>query len=379
MKKRVIHFLVLMILISLFSCSDGGNKEKKDEIIGVSVAMKYADNLSLNQIGDDIYVATIRNPWDTTRRMDRYILVPKGKEMPENLPEGTIVRTPVKNALVYSALHCGLLSELGAAQSIGGVCNSRFITESSLKSRISRGEVADCGEGMNPDIERIIQLRPEVIMLSPFENNDRYGKAIQMGIPVIECADYMERTPLGQAEWMRFYGLLFGKGKEAEERFSEIATRYNQLKDKASKIGKKPGVLMDQAYQGSWSVPGGESTMGRLIEDAGGVNPFSGYKRSGGVMLAPEMVLKEGSDADIWLVRYNQGSEKGLKELGKDAAVNSQFKAYREGRVYGCNTSNIPFFDETPFHPDLLLEELYKIFNSDGNSEPALRYFKKMD
>ena len=95
--------------------------------------------------------------------------------------------------------------------------------------------------------------------------------------------------------------------------------------------------------------------------------------------MAPEKVLMEAGDADVWLVRYNQKSEKTLPELSRDAPVNSQFKAFKRGEVYGCNTQYIPFFDETPFHPDLLLEDLSRIFRSVGGEEPEnTRYFRKM-
>ena len=71
--------------------------------------------------------------------------------------------------------------------------------------------IVDCGNGMNPDIEKIIDLRPDAIMLSPFENSGGYGRVGKLGVPVIECADYMETSPLGRAEWLRFYGLLVGQ------------------------------------------------------------------------------------------------------------------------------------------------------------------------
>ena len=388
MRVKFFIFLLTLLSVGMTACSpdgkkgSGGGAYNDKELTGERDSLRYARNLTLDRIGEGeniIYVATVRNPWDTVKRMERYLLVPKGMDLPGDLPEGKVVRVPVNNALIYSSLHSGLVGDLGAGKAIGGVCNARYITDKELSGRIARGEVTDCGEGMNPDMEKIIQLHPEVIMLSPFENNDRYAKVAQLGIPVIECADYMETSPLGQAEWMKFYGLLFGKGDEAGDRFDGIEKRYNDLKAQAARSEFKPKVLMDEVYSGSWSVPGGESTMGRLIEDAGGVNPFSGYRKSGGVSLAPEKVLMEAGDADVWLVRYNQKSEKTLPELSRDAPVNSQFKAFKRGEVYGCNTQYIPFFDETPFHPDLLLEDLSRIFRSVGSEEPEnTRYFRKM-
>ena len=168
----------------------------------------------------------------------------------------------------------------------------------------------------------------------------------------------METSALGRAEWVKFYGLLFGKADVAEKMFGDVEEKYNALKEMASKVAKRPKVLIDQRYGQVWNVPGGESTMAGLIRDARGINPFDAYKQSGSVPLAPEKVLAEAYDADIWFVRYNQDNEKTLKELASDAPVNSQFKAYKEGNVYGCNTRYIDFYEETPFHPERLLENL---------------------
>ncbi len=353
--RVVILSISLMMLASFASCK--GGQASVSEKMGKEVPIKYAENLSVVE-HEGFTEVKVRNPWDTAKLLQKYILVPTEQELPANLPEGTVVRTPVSNALVYSTVHNSLISEIGGIDAIGGVCNAEYVNEGEVKERLSSGRIADCGVSMSPDIEKIIKLHPQVIMLSPFENNDKYAKVGELGIPIIECADYMETSALGRAEWVKFYGLLFGKADVAEKMFGDVEEKYNALKEMASKVAKRPKVLIDQRYGQVWNVPGGESTMAGLIRDARGINPFDAYKQSGSVPLAPEKVLAEAYDADIWFVRYNQDNEKTLKELASDAPVNSQFKAYKEGNVYGCNTRYIDFYEETPFHPERLLENL---------------------
>ncbi|MBD5328737.1 MAG: ABC transporter substrate-binding protein [Bacteroides sp.] len=385
MKLNTIFLAITIGLLSAFTACKGNTNHKYSSSMtfGQEDTLKYARNLRLEKIDGDggtAYLATIRNPWDTVKNLRKYLLVPKGMKNVADVPGATKINIPIENALVYSSIHAGLLSDLEADDKIGGVCNARYITDKKLQDRIMNGDVVDCGEGLNPDVEQIINLHPDLVMLSPFENNDRYAKVSQLGIPILECADYMEMFPLGQAEWMKFYGLLFGKADVAANNFQEIESRYEEIRKQAAKRTLRPRVIMDQPYNNSWSVPGGYSTMGRIIEDAGGVNPFAQIKSAGGVALAPERVLAEADDADIWLVRYNQKGEKTLQELSLDGMVNSQFKAFKTGNVYGCNTYYIPFFDETPFHPERLIEELSMIFEAyASSSEPShLRYFKKM-
>lgn len=367
---------IMVVVASLVSCK-GGHASSSSADGNEALQMRYAENLSIG-IHPGYTEVSVRNPWDTTRLLQKYILVGRDSVMPENLPEGTVIRVPVTNALVYSTVHNSLIIELGCLDAIGGVCNARYVNNGLLKERIASGQVADCGVSLSPDIEKIISLRPQAIMLSPFENNDRYAKVGELGIPVIECADYMETSPLGRAEWIRFYGMLFGKSEKADSIFADVENNYQRFRSMASSLAMKPKVIIDQRYGQVWNVPGGVSTMGRLIEDAGGINPFASYKQSGSVPLAPEKVLAEAHDADVWFVRYNQEKDKSLKELAADAPVNSRFKAFRNGRVYGCNTRYVDFYEETPFHPDRILGEMISAMHPELSSSVPFKYYRLM-
>lgn len=370
-------FLTLLTVVAFLASCRGSHASSSAEEENKTVPLKYAENLTIKEFPDYTEV-TVRNPWDTLKTLQKYILVERDSAMPKNLPQGTLVKIPVTNALVYSTVHNSLISELGAMDAIGGICNSKYVNGKELKARLASGKIVDCGVSLSPDLERIIKLNPQVIMLSPFENNDKYAKVGELGIPIIECADYMETSALGRAEWVRFYGLLFGKQDVADKMFADTESNYLKLKEMAAGLAMKPKVIIDQRYGQVWNVPGGVSAMGRLIEDAGGINPFASYKQSGSVPLAPEKVLAEAHDADIWFVRYNQERDKTLKELGNDAPVNSQFKAYKDGSVYGCNTRYVDFYEETPFHPDRVLEDMISAMHPELSSHTTHHYYHRM-
>lgn len=362
--------------IAAVSCGNVG-KKVNNCTEPASVPLKYAANLRIKEF-DGYTQVTVRNPWDTVRILDEYVLIPKELEIPDNLPEGIVIRTPVDNALVFSTVHNSLLIELGAIEAIGGICDMTYINNPALKERIASGVITDCGSSQNPAIEQIMKQNPEAILLSPYQNGGQYAKVKELGIPVVECADYMETSPLGRAEWVRFYGMLFGKRAQADSLFANTEMNYQRLKKMAANVGKRPKVLMDQRYGQVWYVPGDESTTGRIIGDAGGVNPFAGYKQSGSVALSPEKVLYDAQDADIWFIKYHQKNEKTMREFAADASVNSQFKAFSDGNVYGCNTQYVDFFDETPFHPDRLLEDYIYAMHPELNPGAKLNYFKKL-
>ena len=376
-KRKMRIFLTLFIVVAFLASCKGSHASSSAEGEGEVLPMKYAENLTVREFPDFTEV-TVRNPWDTLKTLQKYILVERDSAMPAGLPEGTIIKVPVTSALVYSTVHNSLITELGAIDAIGGICNSKYVNGKELQARLASGRIVDCGVSLSPDLEKIIKLKPQVIMLSPFENNDKYAKVGELGIPIIECADYMETSPLGRAEWVRFYGMLFGKQDVADKMFAETESNYLKLKQIANGLAIKPKVIIDQRYGQVWNVPGGVSTMGRLIEDAGGINPFASYERSGSVPLAPEKVLAEAHDADVWFVRYNQEKDKSLRELGNDAPVNSQFKAFKDGRVYGCNTRYVNFYEETPFHPDLILEDMVHLMHPELSSSAPARYYSLM-
>lgn len=374
--RTALYSVIITAVAFLASCK-GSHSSYSNDATGKEIELKYAENLTIREYPDFTEV-TVRNPWDTVRTQQKYILVRRDSAMPENLPEGTVVKIPLKNALVYSTVHTSLLDELGAIDIIGGVCNAQYINTQELTDRIKNGRVADCGNSMTPDLEKIINLRPDVIMLSPFENNDKYAKVGELGIPIMECADYMETSALGRAEWLKLYGKLAGKEEETAKMFADVESNYLKLKELASKAEKKPKVLTDQRYGQVWNVPGGMSTTGLLIEDAGGINPFARFRQSGSVPLAPEKVLAEAHDADVWLLKFNQETDKSLAELATDAPANSQFKAFKEGKVYGCNTRYVDYYEETPFHPDRILSDYIAIIHPELTPDACLHYYHLM-
>jgi iron complex transport system substrate-binding protein len=188
----------------------------------------------------------------------------------------------------------------------------------------------------------------------------------------------METSALGRAEWIRFYGRLFGKSHEADSLFAAIEADYNRLKSLTDSIQHRPTVLFDTRNGSAWYVPGGRSTISRLITDAGGQYIFSDNTKSGSVPLSFENVLNRGRNADTWLIRYNSQSRMELRDLGKVYHPYTLFQAYEQNNVYGCNTAELIFYEETPFHPEKLLRDFIRILHPDLLPNDTLRYFHKL-
>lgn len=375
--KQFSFFLTFWVTVLLLSACGGKSSTASGSEQGDTIPLHYSSNLSLIDY-EDYIVAQLRNPWDTAKILHTYVLVDKNQPLPQELPQGTLVRTPLSKAVIYSSVHCSLLKDFGALNSIGGVCDLKYIKLPEIEEGCRNGTIADVGDGMNPNIEKIIDLHPDAILLSPFENSGGYGRVEKLNVPIIECADYMETSSLGRAEWMRFYGLLFGKKTEADAMFAAVERNYKDLQELVKPISFAPSVMCDLKTSSTWYTPGGNSTIAKLYSDAGANYIFREDTHSGSLPYPFEVIFEKGQQTDFWLIRYNQPVDKTYGELEKEFAPYAGFRAFKERNIYGCNTNRVPFYEETPFHPDWLLKDLIKIFHPSLSEGYELRYYNKL-
>ena len=453
MKKLYILLCGATAALLMAACQ-GGKTAAADAEAGDTLEMKYAKLLTIVKHGDgeessdaaeDIdyqYAeAIIANPWKAGTMLHRYILIPKGEEGDKTVTRLALqrtsgmgcttdtVRTPVERSAVFIAPHCQLMYELGCQQAIRGVCDLNYINIPDVRKRAAsagnassekassgnasaQNSIVDCGSSMAPDIERIIALKPEAILVSPFENSGGYGKLDKLRIPLIEAADYMESSPLGRAEWMKFYGMLFGRAKnisttaagkaseaaagkaseaaagkaseatlpascelKADSLFAQIEKEYLDLKAEAGKLPKGLSILTERKTGGVWYVPGGQSTIGILLKDANARYIFSDDKHSGSLPMSPEQILAKGSQVDVWAFKYFGGAPLSQVQLLQEYDGYKALAAFNRGNIYQVDTSTVPYFELTSFHPELLLREF--IILAHGSRFGKLRFYKK--
>ena len=458
MKKLYILLCGATAALLMAACQ-GGKTAAADAEAGDTLEMKYAKLLTIVKHGDgeetsdaaegidyQYAEAIIANPWKAGTMLHRYILIPKGEEgdktvamLAKRRSTGArcttdTVRIPVERSAVFIAPHCQLMYELGCQQAIRGVCDLNYINIPDVRKRAASAgnassgnasagnassgnasagnSIVDCGSSMAPDIERIIALKPEAILVSPFENSGGYGKLDKLRIPLIEAADYMESSPLGRAEWMKFYGMLFGKDKNisttaagkaseaavgkaseatagkaseatlpascelrADSLFAQIEKEYLKLKAEAGKLPKGLSILTERKTGGVWYVPGGQSTIGILLKDANARYIFSDDKHSGSLPMSPEQILAKGKQVDVWAFKYFGGAPLSQVQLLQEYDGYKALAAFSRGNIYQVDTSTVPYFELTSFHPELLLREF--IILAHGSRFGKLRFYKK--
>lgn len=378
--KTINTFSIIIICILLSACKGGKQNSFSGQADpGDTLKIKYAQNISIVK-HDGYTTVTLANPWNKQEVLSTYLLTNAPEEIDESAKQGCIVvKTPLKKALVGTAVHCALLDELGKRDAIAGVCDPNYINLKFITDAVSSKKIADCGSGMQPNVEKVTALSPDAIFLSPYEGSAGFGKIEMLDIPIIQLADYMETSPLGRAEWMIFYSMLFGKEDEATKLFNDIEQKYISYKEEAAGMNDKNKVLIDKMVQATWFLPGGNSTIGQMLKDANCDYIFAETKESGSIEKSFEQVLQKGADADVWLVRYSKdgNNDYNLEALGKENEKYKLFKAYKSGNVFGCETTDSHFFEETPFHPERLLNDLVLLTHKE-NSANKPKYYKKL-
>lgn len=352
------HGAVLLLLLALLLSACAKEKSVADAM-GEAIPMRYASLLRMART-DSFTTVDIADAWHPDRTLHRYVLVPKGSPLPTQRPEGTLVRTPLERAVVFTSVHAALLDELGELASVAGLCDTEYVIQPRLKARVTELNLGDMGSSMQPNTEKIVGAKSDALLVSPFKDNT-YGAIEKLGIPLIECADYMETSPLGRAEWMRFYGLLFGCGERADSLFEAIEEEYEKMAEAAKAEKRQPTVMVDKRMGSAWMVPGGKSTMARLFADAGMKYVFADNGESGSISVSMEQMFARAEKADLWLLKYGAPQPLTYGELLREDARHAVFRPWKERRIYACNTLLTPFYEETPFHPERLLRDMVKI------------------
>ena len=360
----------LSIAVSLSSC---GNKSG----VGVSSSgdtIRYRYATLLTRIAHDRYDEIIINdPWKKGHVLHKYCLVKRADSAQVgNLPVGSdVVYLPVNRAVVATAPLCQLMLWLQAPTVIKGVCDAEYVNIAELQKLIAQGIITNCGSSMAPSLEQMAVLHPQALFMSSYENGS-FSMLKRLKAPVIECVEYMEPNALARAEWMRFYGLLIGKERQADSLFTQVEKSYKHLVALAAKAKQRPMVLTERVTGGTWYCPGGASSMATLLSDANARYVFAHDTHSGSLSLAPEAVVAAAHDADVWLFTYLGPRPLSKQQLLAEYHGYANIKAFRNAKIYQCSSERSTYFNEVSFHPDFLLADMIKIFHPDMISHPDI-------
>ena len=243
---------------------------------------------------------------------------------------------------------------------------------------IDSNAVIDIGHEENINLEKLLELSPDLVVGFSLTANDKvYSNIERLGIPMIYNGDWLEETPLGRAEWLKFFGALLGKEKEADSIFNLIENDYLQAKKAAQKSTKKITVLAGSLYKGVWYVPAGESFKSTFFKDANLLYYWSKTKGIGSLPLSLEVALEKGIQSDFWIGCGLFETKQQMLSSNKHYA---QFESFQNGQIYNIAkrkgaTNGMIYFELSPVRPDLVLKDIIKITNPNLLPNYTLTFF----
>ncbi len=359
MKLLNTSLVTLSLLMVFISCK----KEKATLPPPQKNTIKYAKGFEIESY-PTYKKLIIKAPYPNAKEQFTFILLPKENKTPLALKnKQTIISVPIQKIVATSTTHIPMLELLEAEQYLVGFPNVKYISSKKTQQLITQGKITELGNEQDINIEILLNLQPDAVVgFSISSNNKMFASIKKAGIPVLLNGDWLEETPLGRAEWIKFFGVLFNKEKEADSIFTTIEHDYIEAKNIAKNAVSKPTVLSGGLFKDIWNMPAGDSFMAQFLKDANTNYLWSNSQGKGSLSLHFENVLDKGKHADVWIA---PGSFETLKQVENANEHYTAFDAFKTKKIYsfalkkGAN-GGLLYFELAPVQPHIILKDIIK-------------------
>jgi len=327
--------------------------------------IKYAKGFSITNY-NGYSVVKVSNPWPKAEKTYTYLLKEKNGTIPDSLKQFTTINVPLKTIVVTSTTHIPSLEMLGVEKTLVGFPKLNYISSEKVRALIDAKKVKELGDNQSLNTEVIIDLQPEVIIGYGLDNNNPTLDNLEKnGLKVLLNGDWNEQTPLGKAEWIKFFGALYGKQNTANEIFSKIEKDYLNTLELAKRATTHPTILAGDMFEDKWYLPQGTSWGCQLLKEANGNYLWATTQGTGSLALSFETVLEKAKDADLWIT---SGQFSTLSAMANANPHYSQFKAFKNKNVYSFagrkgKTGGVLYYELAPNRPDIVLKDIVKILH----------------
>ena len=376
--KTFCNALFLTVLSFLFvQCK---NETKSETTVSSQNTVRYAKGFSIENY-DGYTVVTVKNPWPKATKSYTYILKEKNGIVPDSRKQNTIIAIPIKKIVATSTTHIPSLEMLGVEKTLVGFPNLNYISSEKVRTLIDAKKVKELGNNQSLNIEVLLDLQPDVIIGYGIDNNNAGLDNLQKsGLKVMLNGDWNEETPLGKAEWIKFFGALYGKQKEANEIFSKIEKDYLKTIEIAKRATTTPTILAGDMFEDRWYLPKGTSWGSLILKEAKSYYLWQETTGPGSLSLSFETVFEKAKSANIWIT---SGQFSTLKDMTDSNPHYAQFDAFKNKNVYSFNakkgkTGGILYYELAPNRPDIVLKDIVKILHPELLPSYKPFFFEKL-
>ena len=353
MKKKSILFVIGILVCLLAACGKTADTNEKEHDTAISQKLTfdhseeltYAQKFSIDDYEGDYHLVTVTDG-------SRYLLVPEGKEVPDDLASDIVViQEPVQNIYLAASAAMDMFVSLDALDSIrfSSLKEDGWYIDQA-KEAMENGDILYAGKYSTPDYEQIVQencglaIENTMILHTP-EVKEQLEK---FGIHVLVDYSSYEPEPLGRTEWVKLYGLLTGHEKEAEDAFNKEQAAMEEVQNSAAASGGKETKTVAFFYitsNGQANVRKSADYLPKMIEMAGGQYIFKdlGDEEEATSTLSMQMEEFYAGAKDADYIIYNstiEGELDSVDDLLAKSPLFEKFRALQEGHVY-CTSKNL--------------------------------------
>lgn len=375
--KKIFPGLFILFLFVAVSCKQ---KEEVQKTLAVQNSIEHADGFELYEY-EDFSILKVTRPWPGATEELVYVLKRGGHVLPDSLAKYPSISIPIKSVLVTSTTHLPALEILEELGSLKGFPGLDYISSEVVRKRVDAGKIREIGQNELLNTEIILDIHPDALVAFGMDGNNKVLKSVeQAGVSVIYNGDWAEQTPLGKAEWIKFFGALYDKSVLATATFKSIEANYTQTLKEISAIEKHPSVLSGAMYQDVWYLPQGESWAAVFFKDAQANYLWSETEGTGSLSLSFEAVYDKAQNADFWI---NPAQFETKEQLKKANPHYANFEAFKNDRVYSFSakkgkTGGVLFYELGPTRPDLVLKDLVSILHPEIFPNYQRTFYEKL-
>ncbi|GAB4520544.1 MAG: ABC transporter substrate-binding protein [Anaerolineae bacterium] len=347
------------------------------------VAFDYAENVLVDYF-NNYKVVTVTG---ATATYD-YVLVQCGTPAPEadDFPAGTqFIEVPAGNFVSLSTTQLPSLVALDLLDVLVGMDSFLYANTPEVRELIDAGELVEVSPNFELNFEQLLITEPSIVMTDDF-SLDRLAALAEAEIFTAVNTDYLETTPLGRAEWLKYTALFYNAETAAEAAFDEIETAYLDAVELAASVpeDEQPVVLWNaiSPFSDSWGIPGSSTYAGRLIEDAGGSIALQEETDGSIAFLSFEAVYEGALEADIWVT--NLFAIAGLEDVLAIDERYADFAAVENNQVWNNDldvneNGGSNYYELGVTNPHLILQDLVAIFHPELLPDHEFNFFRRVE
>lgn len=343
-------------------------------------SVQYASSLAIFK-NKGYSIIKVSNPWPNATQELTYILKEKQGVLPDSLQKYPLINIPLQKIVVTSTTIIPYLEILGVENKLVGFPHTDYISSPKTRALIDQNKIKDLGQNELLNTEQLIELSPDLIVTFSMDDHNPTIKNVEKsGLKTMIQADWMEQSPLGKAEWIKLYGALFGKEKEAKQQFDKIVKAYKEAMSLTTNATANATVLYGSMYQDQWFVPKGNSWSAQFIKDAKANYLWASTEGTGSLSLSFETVLDKGKTAQFWIT---SSAFKSLKDMTNANPHYAEFDAFKQKKIYTFEgklgaTGGTIYYELAPSRPDLVLKDYIKILHPELLPDYSFTFAQKL-